>query len=116
MAAAVLRRGHSVALFDADRADNATFGRYYVVFAGLGRRFDRRRYGGNASACKNARCERRHVGILRRARAHRRGGSRKAVRRLRCGTVRSNGTGIPNVLVRVRFLGHSDIRRAYSPH
>ena len=37
MAAAVLRRGHSVALFDADRADNATFGRYYVVFAGLGR-------------------------------------------------------------------------------
>lgn len=36
-----LRRRHSVALAYMDSADNATVGRYYVVFAGLGRNFTR---------------------------------------------------------------------------
>ena len=37
MAAAVLRRGHSVAFLDANRADDSTVRRYDIVFAGLGR-------------------------------------------------------------------------------
>ena len=41
MVVGTLRRRHSVALAYMDSADNATVGRYYVVFAGLGRNFTR---------------------------------------------------------------------------